>query len=95
MQALIGEVLAKLAAEPFGLLGGGLFFFSWVVQSWESKQAQKPTVSARFFAIRILGCLLLAIEGYRIESASLLLISTGTAAMNSYNIWLLAKRRDA
>ena len=92
MQAFIGEIAAKLAAEPFGLLGGGLFFFSWVVQSWESKQAQAPVVSSRFFAIRITGCLLLAIEGYRIESASLLLLSVGMAAMNSYNIWLIFKR---
>lgn len=93
MQALIGEVIAKLAAEPFGLLGGGLFFFSWVVQFWESKQAQTPTVSARFFWIRITGCVLLAVEGYRLESASLLLLSLGTGVMNGYNIWLVSRRR--
>ena len=95
MLAMIAELIMDLAAEPFGLLGSGLFFFSWIVQSWESKRAQAPVVSARFFAIRITGCLLLAIEGYRIESASLLLLSVGTTAMNGYNIWLIAKRARA
>ena len=95
LEKLIGEVVSGLAAEPFGVFGGALFFFSWIVQSWESKRAQRPVVSNRFFLIRIAGCALLAVEGYRIESASLLLLSIGTAAMNGYNIWLAGRRGRA
>ena len=95
MESLIAELLTSLAAEPFGVIGGLLFFFSWVLQSWESKRAQEPVVSMRFFLVRITGCALLATEALRIDSASLLLLSVGTAAMNAYNVWLLAKRRGA
>lgn len=95
MESMIAELLSSLAAEPFGVVGGFLFFFSWVLQSWESKRAQQPVVSARFFLVRISGCALLAVEALRIDSASLLLLSVGTAAMNAYNIWLVAKRRRA
>ena len=65
------------------------------VSSGSSKRAQRPVVSNRFFLIRIAGCALLAVEGYRIESASLLLLSIGTAAMNGYNIWLAGRRGRA
>lgn len=95
MEKIIGEILTDLAAEPFGVVGGAIFFLSWVLQSWESKRAQAPVVSARFFLVRILGCALLAVEALRIDSASLLLLAVGTAAMNAYNLWLIAKRRRA
>ncbi|MXU65132.1 hypothetical protein [Oceanomicrobium pacificus] len=78
--------------EIFGLTGGALFLFSWLLQAWESKRAGSPTVSVRFFVIRALASALLAVEAAFLGSVSLLFVMLLTLAMMLYNIHLARRQ---
>jgi len=82
----------QVAEELFGFVGGAIFFGSWVFQAWESRRAGTPVVSLRFFVLRALASLLLAVEGIRSGSISLTLLMAATLALMLYNIWLALRR---
>jgi lipid-A-disaccharide synthase-like uncharacterized protein len=92
MAELISALLVKLSEEFLGLLGGAAFFGSWLLQSWESRRAGTSVVTQRFFLMRVVASLLLAMEGIRAGSLSLTILMTATLALMLYNIYLL--RRD-
>lgn len=92
---LLQTGLQRLADEIYGAIGGALFLGSWILQAWESKRARISVVSMRFFVIRALGCVLLAIESIRIDSFSLFLVTGGTFLLVLYNISLLRKNRNS
>ena len=99
MQALIDylqqNLLSDLSREAFGMIGGTLFFGSWLLQSWESRRAGHPVVSARFFVIRALASLLLTFEGLRTGSLSITLVMSATALLMLYNLKLARARPRA
>ena len=47
--------IAKIPLEEIlGMIGGGLFFASWLLQAWETKQAGKAIVSFNFILLRLI-----------------------------------------
>lgn len=94
MAELINALLVKLSEEFLGVLGGALFFGSWLLQSWESRLAGTSVVTQRFFLMRVVASLLLALEGMRAGSLSLTLLMTGTLALMLYNVYLLRRSED-
>ena len=83
----------RLLEEAFGMIGGFLFFGSWMLQAWESRRNGAPVVSARFFAIPSLASALLALEGIRSGSLSVTLVMLATLLLMLYNIYLIHKKR--
>ena len=69
-----------------GILGGTIFYLSWVIQAWETKKANKPKFTQKFFWIRIIASLILLIEAIRVESIGFLFIYIGTIGMMIYNL---------
>ncbi|MEO0601207.1 MAG: lipid-A-disaccharide synthase N-terminal domain-containing protein [Myxococcota bacterium] len=78
-----------------GLAGGVIFFGSWVLQAWETRQAGEPVVSWRFFALRVTGSLLLVVESVRVQSPGLALVNLATFALMSYNLVMARRARDS
>ena len=77
-----------------GLIGGIIFYLSWVYQSYETKKNKKPTFDSPFFVIRIIASLLLLFEALRINSLVFFLIYMGTIFMMLYNLWKLKNIRE-
>lgn len=80
---------AELLANPWsllGIVGGVVFFGSWILQAYETRQAGKAVVSWRFFAMRITGSSLLLVESIRVGSPGLILVNLGTLCMMTYNL---------
>ncbi|MEN0060549.1 MAG: lipid-A-disaccharide synthase N-terminal domain-containing protein [Myxococcota bacterium] len=71
-----------------GLVGGVVFFGSWVLQAIETRQAGQPVVSWRFFAMRITGSLLLVVESIRVQSPGLFLVNLATLGLMAYNLFM-------
>ncbi|MDA7430548.1 lipid-A-disaccharide synthase N-terminal domain-containing protein [Primorskyibacter aestuariivivens] len=92
MADLLNTLLVKLSEEFLGVLGGAVFFGSWLLQSWESRLAGTSVVTERFFLMRVVASLLLALEGIRAGSLSLTLLMSATLVLMLYNVYLL--RRD-
>lgn len=76
-----------LAAELVGMIGGAIFFGSWMLQAWETRRAGKPVVSARFFALRSLASALMAAEALRVGSLSIFAVMAATLVLMLYNLW--------
>lgn len=93
MQEFLTSLLRDLAEETLGVIGGLFFFLSWVLQAWESKRVGQSVVSARFFWMRAIACVFLALEGWRTGSISLTLVMVATFAMVLYNLRLIAKSK--
>lgn len=86
---------AGLAEELVGLIGGAIFFSSWMLQAWETNACGKPVVSARFFALRSAGSALMAIESLRVGSLSLFAVMAATLVLMLYNLWLALRAEKA
>lgn len=74
--------------EFFGLLGGVIFLFSWILQAWETRRKGYPIVSLNFFILRFVGSTLLLIESIRVGSLGLIIVISGTMILIVYNIYL-------
>ncbi|WP_085905281.1 lipid-A-disaccharide synthase N-terminal domain-containing protein [Kiloniella majae] len=72
--------------EAIGLIGGGIFFCSWILQAWESRKAGKPTVSKLFFILRSAASLLMAFEAFRVGSVSIFIVMIATLILMLYNV---------
>ena len=72
--------------QILGLIGGALYYVSWMVQVWETKRNNKVTFSKKFFFIRILASIILIIEAIRISSLVFFLLYLGTAIIMIYNL---------
>ena len=88
MQDFTSIVLALLKGETLGIIGGIVFFSSWVLQAQESRRAGSPTVSARFFVLRIIASALLSVEAVRTGSFSIFSVMFATMMLMIYNLWL-------
>lgn len=76
-------------SDIIGIFGGLLFFFSWVLQAWESKKAGRPIVSMSFFVIRLIGSLILLSEAIKVRSPALIFVYVGIIAMIFYNMYII------
>ncbi len=85
-------IFAEIREETVGLIGGALFFGSWILQAAESRRLGRPVVSIRFFSIRAAASLLLAIEGLRSGSLSVFAVMAATGLLMLYNILLALKK---
>ena len=81
-----------MVGEIIGLIGGGLFLFSWILQAWETHRAQRAMVSLQFFLIRLVASLLLLFEAWRLRSYGFLLVIGGTILLILYNIHMISRR---
>jgi lipid-A-disaccharide synthase-like uncharacterized protein len=81
--------------EAIGLIGGVLFFGSWMLQAWESRRAGRSIVSPRFFVIRALASALLTFEGIRTGSFSVFAVMAATLILMLYNLHLSLKNKNA
>ncbi|WP_417432708.1 hypothetical protein [Kiloniella sp.] len=89
------ELLQQLYSnEIIGLIGGGIFFGSWVLQAWETRQAGKPVVSPYFFLLRAIASLLMAFEAIRVGSFSIFIVMAATLVLILYNLRLSLKERS-
>jgi len=79
-------------SELLGILGGALFFISWVLQAWETKKANKAVVSLNFFLIRLIASICLVIESIRVKSYGLILVTGGTILIILYNIYVIKSK---
>ena len=77
--------------ELLGIIGGALFFSSWILQAWETKKAGKSIVSYKFFSIRLIASIILFGESIRVSSIGLTLVNGGTILMVLYNIAIISK----
>ncbi|PID58016.1 hypothetical protein CSB45_04825 [candidate division KSB3 bacterium] len=77
----------------FGLIGGGLFLGSWLLQAWETRKAGESIVSFNFFLLRLLGSLLLLFEATRVKSLSLSCVQGGTVFLTLYNMYMIRRKR--
>ncbi len=78
---------AGFEAELVGLIGGAIFFGSWMLQAWETRRAGKPVVSARFFALRSAASALMAAEALRVGSISIFAVMAATLVLMLYNLY--------
>jgi len=69
-----------------GIIGGALFFSSWLVQFYETKKKDKTTFSKKFFIIRIIASIILLIEAIRVNSPGFFLLYLATIGMMIFNI---------
>lgn len=88
LQDALPSLFESIQDETVGLIGGTLFFGSWMLQAYESRKQGKPVVSARFFMIRASASVLLAFEGYRTGSLSVFLVMAATGLLMFYNLYL-------
>ena len=95
MESIIADIAAELRDETVGLIGGALFFGSWILQAIESRRAGRPVVSIRFFAIRASASALLAVEGLRSGSLSVFVVMAATGVLMLYNIALAWQQRGS
>ncbi|NDW53261.1 hypothetical protein [Aliiroseovarius sp. PrR006] len=86
------ELKSFLVNEAIGLIGGVVFFGSWLLQAWQSRQAKQAVVSKSFFSLRALASALLTFEGIRIGSVSISLVMGATLLLMLYNIHLIRRR---
>lgn len=91
MQQITELLQIDWRAEAIGLIGGLLFFGSWMLQAWESRRAGTSVVSTRFFVIRSLASALLAFEGLRTGSFSVFAVMAATLILMLYNLRLSLK----
>ncbi|MGR3659913.1 MAG: hypothetical protein ACU0CA_01820 [Paracoccaceae bacterium] len=84
--ALLEWFIGTVQDELIGLIGGALFFGSWLFQSWETRKAGKPVVSARFFMLRVIASLMMAIEGLRVGSISISVVMAATLVLMLFNL---------
>jgi lipid-A-disaccharide synthase-like uncharacterized protein len=92
MNELLHMLRAHLAEEAVGLIGGVVFFGSWLWQAWQSRQAGKAVVTLSFFIMRATASALLTVEGIRTQSFSITLVMAATLVLMLYNIYLIQKR---
>ncbi len=92
MNELLQSLQDHLAKEVVGLIGGIIFFGSWLWQAWQSREAGRPVVTQSFFAMRATASALLAVEGIRTRSLSITFVMVATLLLMLYNIYLLRKR---
>lgn len=92
MNQLLQILQDQLAKEAVGLIGGAIFFGSWLWQAWQSRQAGTPVVTQSFFALRAIASALLTVEGIRTQSLSITLVMSATLVLMLYNIYLVRKR---
>jgi lipid-A-disaccharide synthase-like uncharacterized protein len=76
-----------------GTFGSFIFFISWLVQTYESKKAEKSIVSTKFWALRIIGLVFVGIYSYQIHNLLFILMNVVGIALSCYNIYLLKKRK--
>ena len=81
------------AADLIGIIGGAIFYLSWVVQSWETKRKGTPTFTAKFFWIRITASFILLAEAIRLKSIGFLMVYIGAICMMFYNLYLMRKNK--
>ena len=74
------------------MMGGCLFFLSWILQAWETKQKGQSIVSMNFFIIRLIACIILLIEAIFIKSFGFILLMGGTIVLISYNITVIMRK---
>lgn len=79
--------------EILGMIGGGLFFASWLLQAWETKKAGEAIVSFNFFLLRFIASSLLLLEAIRVRSASLIFVMGGTILLILYNMYMIKRRQ--
>ena len=80
--------------EIAGILGGILFFVSWIYQAWETHKAGKAVVSSKFFLIRLTASILLMYEAIRVKSVGLMLAIAGTIFLILYNIYVIKRKKE-
>ena len=95
MQDFVAMILAEIREETVGLIGGALFFGSWILQAAESRKLGRPVVSVRFFSIRAAASLLLAVEGLRSGSLSVFAVMAATGLLMLYNIVLALRGKSS
>lgn len=79
--------------EILGMIGGGLFFASWLLQAWETKKAGEAIVSFNFFLLRFIASSLLLLEAIRVRSASLIFVMGGTMLLILYNMYMIKRKQ--
>lgn len=81
----------QLTRGIFGLIGSGLFFLSWVWQTWMSKKAGKSVVDDKFWLLRIVANCFLTVHTIILQD--LILTSMNVVAMGifGYNYYLARK----
>ena len=78
--------LGTLEDEFIGLIGGAIFLGSLILQFWETRQAGRPMVSARFFMLRSTVSFLLVLEGWRAGSFSISAVMAAMLVLMLYNL---------
>ncbi|MCP4402232.1 MAG: hypothetical protein GY801_33630 [bacterium] len=81
--------------EILGMIGGGLFFTSWLLQAWETKKAGESVVSFNFFLLRFIASSLLLLEAIRVRSVSLIFVMGGTILLIVYNMYMIKRKQRA
>ena len=69
-----------------GIIGGVIFFLSWIVQAYETKKHNKSTFTKKFFIIRIVASIILLFEAIRVNSPGFMLLYAMAILMMVYNI---------
>lgn len=72
-----------------GILGGVVFYLSWLVQSYETKKKKKVTFTPKFFIIRIIASFILLFEAIRLRSIGFSLVYIGTLVLMGYNLVMM------
>lgn len=78
-----------------GTLGGALFFGSWLLQAWESKQKGKSIVSLRFWLVRLTGILLMMVYSFQIQSLIFVITYGITGIVTMFNIYIYLKNGNS
>jgi lipid-A-disaccharide synthase-like uncharacterized protein len=83
-----------MTAELAGIIGGVLFFASWVYQAWETRKMGQAVVSYNFFLMRLIGSILLLYEAIRVKSVSLVFVIAGTILLIIYNMYVIKFKKE-
>ena len=88
---IIQFVVFQLKRGIFGLIGSGLFFLSWLWQTWLSKKAGKSIVDDKFWLVRIVANVFLTIHTIILQDLILTSMNLAGMAIFGYNYYLARK----
>ncbi len=84
-----------MLVEIIGIIGGVLFFCSWLLQAWETKRAKQAIVSFNFFMIRLIASSLLLMESLRVQSIGLIMVNACTIILIAFNLVTIKSARKS
>jgi len=84
---------AQFERGIFGILGGGVFFTSWIYQAYISKREGKSVVDVWFWIMRITGLVMITVHAIVIKDLVFIILNSLGCMLASYNLFLNVRKK--